>query len=71
MLNLKRIAKKCFFSKDILKKYNFQKILKLLKKTPLSGHFSKTVRGRETYKHFLDTQHRDKKKVIPGKNAYR
>ena len=69
MLNFKKIAKNCFFSKDILKKYNFQKILKLLKKTPLSGHFSKTVKSREIMKHFLDTIHHDEKKVILGENA--
>jgi len=62
---------KKILSKDILKKDDFQKTLKLLKITSLSGHFSKTVRGRETYKHFLDTLHCDEKKVIHGENAYR
>ena len=59
-----------FFNKDLSKKDNFWKTLKLLKITSLTGHFSKTVRGRKTCKHFLDTIHRDEKKVIPGENTY-
>ena len=35
----------------------------------MNGHISKTVRATETKKHFLDTAHRDKKKVIPRENA--
>ena len=56
-------------SQDIFKKDNFPKTLKLLKITSLSDHFSKIVRARETYKHFLDTINLDEKKVIPGENA--
>ena len=71
MLNFKTLKINFLVIKDIFKKDNFRKTLKLLTITSLSGRFSKTVRGRETYKHFLDTIHRDEKKVIHGENAYR
>ena len=70
MLNFQKLTNNFFVNKDLFKKDNFRKTLKLLKITSLSGHFSKTVRGRETYKHFLNTIYCEEKKVIPGENAY-
>ena len=58
MFNFKKLTDNLLVSKDIFKKYNLKKNLKLVKNAYLSGHYSRTVRARDTYKHFLNTKDR-------------
>ena len=71
MLNFKKLTNNFLVSKDIFKKDNFRKSSKLLKIASLSGHCSKTVRPRNTFKKILDAKHHGEKKIILGENAYR
>ena len=58
MFNFKKLTENFLVRKDIFKKYNLKKNLKLVKNAYLSGHYSRTVRAKDTYKHFLNTIHR-------------